>query len=194
VSEQPAAEGTVSPDGQFVWDGSQWRPIARWTWRPTSWSRPLQYSVAAYLLLYGAYQALSPFVFAAQIRSQIRRQAESSPGVDPAAVGQMVDVAITVGIVTAVLIGAILVLFGILSAVRRITWVFYADLVLLALFGAVGSAGSVIGLALRAAAPDQVQASLGVAFPLVGLVLFVCALVARLRSGVWAGRRVPVPA
>lgn len=194
MSEQEARVGVVSPDGQFVWDGSQWRPIARWGWTPTSWTRPLQYAVAAYLLLYGVYEALAPFAFAAQIRSQIRQQAESSPNVDPATVDQLVNISVTVGIATGVVIGGLLVLFGILSAVRRITWVFYADLVLLALFGALGSLGSLVGLALKAAASNPVQASLGVAFALVGLALFVWVLVARLRRGVWGCRRAPVVA
>src|SRR5579864_9729797 len=62
---------TISHDGRSRWDGQRWVPLQgvayapaaghRTSRRPTSWTRPLQYVIAAYYALAGLYAVTLPF-------------------------------------------------------------------------------------------------------------------------------------
>jgi len=191
MSDQPQVGG-ISPDGQFVWDGTQWNPIARWIWAPTDWTRPLQYAIGAYLLVVAVFEGLSPFLFAAAVRAAALKSLQANSSIDKSQYDQLVNISVTVSTVTLLVFAAIFGVLGVMTALRRWSWLFYVDLVILGLQGVFGTLGGVVGLATGSGSGAQEVA--GLAFSVVALILFAWALLARIQRGVWAGRRAPAPA
>lgn len=192
MSDQTQA-GTLSPDGQFVWNGAEWTPVTGWVWAPTDWTRPLQYAIGAYLLVVGAFEALSPFLFADTIRAAALRSLQSNSSIDKSQYDQLLSVSVTVSTVTLLVFAAVFGVLGVMTVLRRWSWLFYVDLVLLGLQGVFGTLGGVLGMATGSAA-GGLQAIAGLAFSVIALALFVWGLVGRIQRGVWAGRRAPVTA
>src|SRR5260221_5484699 len=93
---------TLSPDGRWRWNGSAWVPVAATgatafapypsyqqvaPRRPTPWTKPMQYAVAAWYALSGLY-ALSPSFSMSGTMSQlinqsIQRSTAQNPEVSP---------------------------------------------------------------------------------------------------------------
>jgi hypothetical protein len=177
--------GARSSDGQFRWDGQQWVPIVGA--EATSWTRPLQLATAAWFLLAGVLSAISTVVNLDVARTAARTQLETN-GMSGPQLEQAVNLGIAFGVaVTVVLLALYLVTaFG---SFRGWTWAFWVALVLLALaslFAIFGLIGLVAG-SNSAVSPGW--AWLGEGVQLLGLALFVWALVSLIRFGAWARRR-----
>ncbi|GAC1614502.1 MAG: hypothetical protein NVS9B1_23980 [Candidatus Dormibacteraceae bacterium] len=188
----PPALGDVSPDRQFLWDGTQWKPITGNRWIPTDWTRPMQLAAGAYLALAGLYSIVSVLVFASVFRDAILKQAQKNPSLTSDQVNQAVSIGIGVATGVAVFLGVIYLALAVASVARRWTWVFYVDLVLF-LLGAIGIVSSLTSIA-DPAASGQPQAAIyiGLVFGIAAVGLFAWLLIARIQRGVWACRKAPV--
>ncbi|HEY1456278.1 MAG TPA: hypothetical protein VGG31_07260 [Candidatus Dormibacteraeota bacterium] len=138
----------VSPDGRFRWDGRAWVAVqgafhppgadARPARRPTSWTRPLQYVVAAYIGISGLYTLTLPFwmggVMTQAINQGIQRQESLNPTVSPPPAGFTDTMSSVMGGVLwfSAVVGFAICVFAVVAVTRRWTWAFY---VLLVLFG-----------------------------------------------------------
>ncbi len=192
---QMPQSGEVSPDGQFMWDGATWRPITGYRWEPTEWTRPMQAAVGAFFLINGIWTALVPFAFAAAIRENTIRQVQrQNPSLTPDQSSQAIDIGLAFVEGFAVFLAVLFVLIGVFSLLRRWSWLFYVDLVILGLgiFGVLSGITSIANPS--AAAVPAFAAFIGLALSLVGLGLAVWMLVARIQRGVWAARKSPVVA
>ncbi|TMD09393.1 MAG: hypothetical protein E6J02_03080 [Chloroflexi bacterium] len=194
TSQMPQS-GQVSPDGQFMWDGATWRPITGYRWEPTDWTRPMQASVAAVFIVNGIWEIVVAFGFAAAIReSAVRQIQRSNPNLTPDQTSQALNVGLAFTEGFMVFLAVLFVLIGVLSLVRRWSWLFYVDLVILGL-GIFSVLSGITSLARPAAAALPVFATLiGLALSVVGVGLAVWMLVARIQRGVWAARKSPVVA
>ncbi len=206
-------QSTLSHDGRTRWNGSEWVPVQGLgpgfapssyppTGRvPTSWTRPLQYTVAAWYALAAIYALSLPFWMSGtmtQVMNQaIQRQQEQNPTASPLPT----DFATTMGsLMTGVLwvaavIGVVICAVFIIGALRRWIWIYYVVLVLLGL-GAISLPLDLI----NAAGGSSMAAASGFSMPswyyLVGLLtaipgtaLFVWMVVALARRGPWAMSR-----
>jgi hypothetical protein len=179
--------GQISPDGQFRWDGQQWAPLARGYREPTSWTRPMQLAIAAYLVLSAVYSLVSTALFlnAAAIEKAIRSSNASVPSDQ---VQQAVTLALVVGWVFAVVIAAVSVLFAIGSYLGW-RWAFWASLVWLGL-NSIGVLTNLGSLANASTQPQPVAVIAGsLVLSLIALALFIWLVVAAVRYGPWAMRK-----
>ena len=140
---------TLSPDGRYRWNGSSWvpnsylattytppQPARR---EPTSWTRPLQYAVAAWYALTALLALSFPFwmtgMMAQIVNASIRRQQQLNPNATPPppgfydALNSMMTTMLWVGVVFAFAIAIVMIA----GALNRWTWTFYVVLVLLGL-------------------------------------------------------------
>ncbi len=147
---------TLSPDGRSRWDGSRWVPVQAMPAPamyqpvpfpvqqkparvPTSWTRPLQYTVAGAFAVWGLYSISVPFWMSGAMDSYMRqialRQAQQAPQVypDPNQYANMMSSLGTVSLVTGVVIGAAIAIVVVVGALKRWTWLFWVVLGLLAL-------------------------------------------------------------
>jgi hypothetical protein len=189
VGQQAPSLGQVSPDGQSIWDGSQWNPITAFRWEPTETTRRMQLLAGGYLVLAGLINPSLTYLFQSYVRQVLEKSLQQNPSVTPDQMTQIVDLSVTGGLVVAVAFGAIYAVFGILTLLRRWGWLFYADLVILGL-GGLGVFSGLFGLARGTGGP------LGLVIPnlvlaAAALALFTWMLVVRIRGSVWAGRKVP---
>ncbi|HSP20343.1 MAG TPA: hypothetical protein VLQ79_12555 [Myxococcaceae bacterium] len=190
MGQQAPSQGEVSPDGQFVWDGRQWNPITAFRWEPTETTRRMQLVVGGYLLVAGLLTVLLSFFAESYVRQATARSIrDQSPALTAEQVKSILDFALLLGVAIAVLVGLILVTFGIMTLLRRWDWLFYADLVVLGL-GGRGVFTGIFGLARGGAGP------VGLAIPNLvlsagELALFLWLLVSRLQGSIWGARRVP---
>lgn len=218
----------VSPDGMYYWDGQSWVSTLsadgrhRWNgtaWvamegqpyiaapsyamgtarRPTSWTRPLQFSVAAWYVWSILYSLALPFWmmqgFATQFTNQfIATREAQSPDLAPPPPGfvdQMntaAQIGIWVGI--AILIAVYIVL--IVGAWRRWTWIFYTVLVLLGL-SALFLPVDLFDAVARVRSTVQLSSSVYVVSFVTGLpgvALVAWMLIALVTRGPWAMKRV----
>ena len=208
---------TLSHDGRHRWNGTAWVPVAGYTpaagfgsapasnlREPTSWTRPLQYAVIAYYSLTGLYGALSPLFLYGSMRdylhsvaAQSAQQAQqSNPGASPPPdltpfFDAMLPWILGVSAVFAVAIAAVVII----GALNRWRWLYYVLLVFLGL-GVLGlpftilSATGVTATAARVPSPIGGTGWVSVGFSILGAALFVWMLVALIRRGPWAMRRV----
>ena len=151
---------TLSPDGRFRWDGSAWVPVgqsyapggayqqaARAPRVPTSWTRPLQYTVVAWYVIQALYSLSVPLwmgPFLSQAMNQSMQQSfERQQRLHPAATPPPAEltnaiVSMTTGFLwVGALFGLAICLLAIVGSLRRWTWVYYAVLVLSG-FGILG--------------------------------------------------------
>jgi hypothetical protein len=201
---------TLSPDGKWRWNGISWVPMTGIvvpaypyyhqpaTVRvPTSWTRPMQYAVAAWYGLAALYALSLPFwmsgVMAQMFNQSIQRQVELNPNVSPPPpdfVNTMTSVMAGV-LWIAALIGVGISVVIIVGALKRWTWMFYVVMVLLGLgaislpfnlFSAVsGSTSSLTTFNM----PSSIT-WLSVATAIPDAALFVWLLIAAIRYGPWA--------
>ena len=225
----------LSPDGMYYWDGSQWvstlshdgrsrwngtswiptgqaygpagyQPPGRVTREATSWTQPLQLTVAVFYALQGVYALTLPFWMGGpmtqamnqSIEQSIQRQQQLNPSVSPppaefvnamsSFMGGILWVAAVFGVAVAVV--------AVIGALKRWTWVFYVVLVFLGLgaislpLNLVNAAG---GGALNGASGFTMPSWtywVGLAVSIPGTALFVWMLVALIKRGPWAMRKV----
>jgi hypothetical protein len=205
---------TVSPDGRFHWDGSAWiptgqaypaatyQPVDRPQRVPTSWTKPLQYSVEGWYVWSALYTLASPLwmggLMSQAMTQGLERQQRLNPQATPPPSGfiDMMTTFITFGLWITVVIYAAIFAVAVVGAWKRWTWVYYVVLVLLGLttlllpvdlfyvFGA-GSMAAAFGFA--------VPGGLYLVSFLTGIpaaALFIWMLVALVKRGPWGMRRV----
>ncbi|HEV3102229.1 MAG TPA: hypothetical protein VG426_07795 [Candidatus Dormibacteraeota bacterium] len=210
---------TLSPDGRWRWNGSAWVPVTGMVAPvpgyqyyqqsapsrvPTPWTRPMQYTVAAWYVLSGLYALSLPFwmsSYIGQIMTQtFQRQVALNPDVSPpppdviTGVTNLMTGTLWVGAIIGVAICAVIVI----GALQRWTWMFYVVLVLLGL----GTVGLPLNLATAARGSSVMNfynfpswftwISIGVGIPTAAL--FVWMLIGVIRYGPWAMARAPWPA
>jgi len=146
----------------------------------------MQALAGAFLLLAGAYQVVAtlfawPAVKEAALRAiQLQRL--------PAAQEQeAAALAADFGVAIGLLAGAVLLLLGVLSLARRWAWIFYADLVVLAISAAAVVTG-IVGLVRGEGIAALFQLLVGA----VAAALFIWMLSAGIDVGPWACRKAAV--
>jgi hypothetical protein len=213
----------VSPDGRFRWNGSQWIPMPALPGVayspgpiyaqpahpqpaavrvPTSWTRPLQYAVAAWFAM-GAVITLSlPFwmsgVMNQIVAQSIQRQQQLDPTAPPLPAGfaDSMSTLMTGILWLSVLVGLALYGAGVVGALRRWTWLYYVVLVWLGL-GVLSlplnvvnalTGGSALTSAMTASSGFSMPAGIywmGIISSVPGSALFVWMLVAIVKRGPW---------
>ena len=201
---------TLSPDGRFRWNGTAWVPAVqmprgpdkqpRTVREPTSWTRPQQLAVIGWYAFSALYTLTIPLWmggFISQVMDQVVRQQEatSSEPLPPGFTDTLTTVMTTMFWGSAI-VGVVLCVVAIIGTWRRWTWIFYVILVFLA-FGAFGLPIDVInafgGGSANAAEGFSLPtwtAWVGIATSLVSGGLAVWMLIAAIRYGPWAMRRV----
>ncbi|MHB8587799.1 MAG: hypothetical protein ACYDA0_02975 [Candidatus Dormibacteraceae bacterium] len=205
---------TLSHDGRSRWNGTTWistgaayGPVpsqqpGRILREPTSWTRPLQIAVAALYAVQGVYALTIPFWMSGPIaqamNQSIRRQQQLYPAATPPpadftnAMTSLVGGALWVAAVFGVAIAVV----AVIGALNRWTWIYYVVLVFLGL-GAISLPLNVVnavgGSAITGASGFTMPSltywiGLGLAIP--GTALFVWMLVALVKRGPWAMRKV----
>jgi hypothetical protein len=203
---------TLSPDGRQRWNGSGWEPVsgafapahaqARPPLRePTSWTRPLQYAVIARYAAAGIYGLFLPFwlgPYMSQVMQQsIQRQQQAYPPDEtpPPGFTDMMNAVMAGSLWVGTIIGLTLTVIVIVAAMKRWTWAYYAILALIG-FTLLGTVFNLINLVTGGALtahqpqPPQITRAVGDAFGVIDTVLFVWMLVALVRRGPWAMRRI----
>lgn len=219
----------VSPDGMYYWDGQTWVSTLsndgrhRWTgtaWvpvsgqpfiaaagavgaarQPTSWTRPLQYAVAAWYVWSAIFSLTLP-VWMNGLMTQILNQSIANQEalhpdqpLPPAGFAATMQNAATVGIWIGV--GILVAIYAVpfIGALRRWTWIYYVVLVLLglsALFLPVDLFDAAMGQRLSASSFAMPSWFYVVNFVtgLPGAALFAWMLIAMITRGPWAMKRV----
>ena len=208
-----AWQSTLSADGRFRWDGSKWTPVSSMAAtsyglvappqrEPTSWTRPIQYSVIGWYVWSIIWVLATPLLLGGMmsgiVNQSFQRQQRLNPEVSPppaAFYDAMTSFASAALWVTAVLYSAAFVVI-IVGAWKRWTWMYYVVLVLLgltAILAPINLVSFFFGSAVSRAfggltTPSWVS---GIAFitSLPAIALFVWMLVALIRRGPWAMRR-----
>jgi hypothetical protein len=197
---------TLSPDGRHRWDGTQWvatggpvylahQPVRR---EPTPWTRPLQIAIVAWYSLAAAFALVSPLWLGSFMSDYMRRafaqQQAANPSVEPpppAFLDAMTQMTTWIVWIT-VFIGIAIAVVAIVGAVKRWAWTYYAILALLGLgllslpVNAVNFASGQMQLA---GFPAWIYVE-SVVSAVVSALLFVWMLIAQVRFGPWAMRRV----
>lgn len=175
-----------------MWDGTAWRPIMGSTWQPTEWTRPMQTGVAAYWAVAGLFTILTPILFGQAIKDAALRQMQSqNPNLTGDQQQQALNLGLSFAFVLAVVFGLLYLALALLSYLRRFTWVFYVDLVLLGI-SAIGVVTDLISLGNRNNTQPALATGIGFVLSLVALGLFIWLLMARIQRGVWACRKMPL--
>jgi hypothetical protein len=205
---------TLSADGRHRWNGTAWVPMegqpyiaapsyAMGTARqPTSWTRPLQYAVTAWYVWSAAYILSTPFWMGgmmSQIMNQsFQRQEQLNPNVTPPPPGftdmmsNITSISLWFTAVVYVAIFAVIVV----GALKRWTWMFYVVLVLLGISALllpadlvyVFTGGRVVGFQGLTVPTTMYLVSFFTGIP--GAALFVWMLIALIKRGPWAMKRV----
>lgn len=171
----------------------------------TSWTRPLQYAVGGVAVIYGIWYAAFPFWETGALNEYMRqaalRQVAANPQLypDPSAYADtMVNVS-TVAFAAVAILGVAVAVLVLIGTIRRWTWIYYAVLGLAGL-ASLGLPFSVAG-ELGVSQPNTpfgpsftgsllVAQWFGLALGFVSLALGVWMLVALIRRGPWAMRKV----
>lgn len=204
---------TLSPDGRFRWNGAAWEAVPpsalapgfyqapRTVREPTSWTQPLQAAVIVRYVAVAIYGALSPLwlgQYMSQVMQQsIQRQQQNYPPGEappPAFIDMMTSIMNTT-LWFSVAIGLLIAVVAVVATIRRWTWAYYVILILVGftLFSTViNSINLVSGGALTATQPQppEVARIAAYVFGVVDTVLFVWMLVALVKRGPWAMRRI----
>lgn len=204
---------TLSPDGRSRWTGTAWVPAAhsyvppayqvgRTSREPTSWTRPLQLAIAGWYVLEGVYALSLPFwmggPMSQAMNQSIQRQQQLYPTVSPPPV-EFTNVMTSMmgGILwVSALFGLAIAIVVVIGALNRWTWMYYVVLFLLGL-GAISLPVDVVdalgGSAVSAASGFSLPAWtywLGLASAIPSTALFIWMLVALVKRGPWAMRKV----
>jgi hypothetical protein len=160
----------------------------------TGWTKPLQYSVAAWYLLQAIYAIALPFVMAGAMadyfKQVVQRQAELNPNTapPPADLLSTMTTVMTWGLGVGAAIGVAIAVVAIIGALRRWTWVFYAVLVLLGLQTVSFPFTVISAFATSSLNPVKLPVELtasSVALGIPAVALFVWMLIAAIRRGPW---------
>jgi hypothetical protein len=195
----------VSPDGLWRYDGQSWVPSgflpprpAKPVREPTRWTRPLQAAVIGWQVL-GLVIGLAltvfvlPSFFAQAIAQQPAAPATTPAGGEGQAQAlQAVAVLVPVFLVFGLAVGGAIALVVAIGVLKRWTWLFWT-LAVLYLLGALGAIQN--GVQLVAPSPAGLQLPAwyylyGLCSGLVQAGLAAAMLVAGIRIGPWACRRV----
>jgi hypothetical protein len=187
MSTSSPQAGQISPDGQFRWDGQQWVPLAAGYREPTSWTRPLRLTVAAYLVVNVIYSLVGAALYlnAASVERAIRASGNQVPTDQ---IQQAVQISVVVGWVFVLVLTGVSIVLAVGSYLGW-RWAFWVTLVWLGLnsIGVISNAGS---LANASSQPQPVAIIAGsLLLSLVALALFIWMLVAAIRYGPWAMRK-----
>ncbi|HEV2414104.1 MAG TPA: hypothetical protein VGX27_04805 [Candidatus Dormibacteraeota bacterium] len=204
---------TLSPDGRFRWNGAAWEPVQSSALAPgfypaprtvreaTSWTQPLQLVVIIRYVLTGIYGLLLPFWATGYVtqamQQSIERQRQTYPpgaGPPPGFTDLMTSVMTTslwIGVIISVLISVV----AVVAAARRWVWAYYVILVLLGLtlFSTVINLINLVSGGALTANQVQPPEAARIATYVSGVVdaaLFVWMLVALVKRGPWAMRKV----
>ncbi|HEY0830480.1 MAG TPA: hypothetical protein VGE99_05005 [Candidatus Dormibacteraeota bacterium] len=205
---------TLSPDGRSRWNGTTWvatghafgpnpyQATGRTLREPTSWTRPLQLAVAGWYVLEGLYALSLPFwmggPMSQAINQSIQRQQQLYPTVSPPPVEFTNAMTSMMGGIlwVSALFGLVIAIVVVVGALQRWTWMYYVVLVLLG-FGAISLPVDVVdalgGSAVSAASGFSLPAWtywLGLASAIPSTALFIWMLVALVKRGPWAMRKV----
>jgi hypothetical protein len=205
---------TLSHDGRFRWNGSTWVPTGqvagattyqqpgRPLRQPTSWTRPLQYSVAGWYALQAVYALALPFwmtgPMAQAMTEGLRRQQQLYPTVSPPPVEFTSAMTSILGGVLWVgaLFGLAISLVAIVGALNRWAWTYYVVLVLLGLSAIslpINLINAFSGSAISAASGFSLPSWtywLGLVLAIPAAALFIWMLVALIKRGPWAMAKV----
>ena len=208
---------TLSPDGRSRWDGGRWVPVQQApvsaTYQPvpfpvhqkparvpTSWTRPLQYAVAAAFAVWGLYSISIPFWMSGAMDAYMRqvalRQAQQAPELypNPNQYADMMSGIATASLVIGVVIGAGIAIVVVIGALKRWAWLYWVALALLALqvaglpFQLANAFGAFSGLTPGLSLPPAVS-WFSVVAGLAAAALAAWMVVAALTRGPWAMRR-----
>jgi hypothetical protein len=205
---------TLAHDGRSRWNGTAWVPTSqaygasafqapgRTVREPTSWTRPLQLAIAGWYVLQAVYALSLPFWMGGSITQAVNQSFQRQEAMNPTATPPPADFMnvmssfVSGALWVAAVFGLIIAAIAVVGALKRWTWVFYAVLVLLG-FGAISlpldlvnaAGGSAISSASGFSLPSWTYwLSLAVAIP--GTALFIWMLVALVKRGPWAMRKV----
>jgi hypothetical protein len=214
---------TLSADGRTRWNGTEWvaagKVIGTTTFQPpphkkrqaTSWTRPLQYTVAGFYSLQAVYSLSLPFwmggpMGAAMTQSMdqgMQRQQQLNPAVSPPpaaltdAMSSMMTAVLVVALWLAAVFGVVIGVVAIVGALKRWSWTYYVVLVLLG-FSALALPVNLLSLVSGSARSAMGGVSmpswtydLATAVGIPATALFVWMLVALVKRGPWAMRKVP---
>jgi hypothetical protein len=205
---------TLSHDGRTRWNGTAWVPTGqvygaatyqapgRVVREPTSWTRPLQLAVAGWYALQGIYALSLPFWMSGPItqaiNQSIQRQEQLNPSASPPPAEFISTVTSMVGgfLWVGALFGVVIAVVAVVGALSRWTWVYYVVLVFLGL-GAISLPLDVVnalgGSAISSASGFTMPAwtyTFGLLSAIPTTALFVWMLVALVKRGPWAMRKV----
>ena len=187
MTTQTPKVGDVSADGAFRWDGSEWALLARGQREATPWTLPMQRIVAGFFVVYAAISLVTNLLFVTEAALE-RTLRASGTQLDPDQVRSAASLGYVLGWITLAII-AVAVLALAAGSVRGLRWVFWLDLVALALIsiGLVTNTLALAGSAAQTLPPAVIAFDLLVS--LVALGLLVWGVVAAVRFGPWAMRR-----
>ena len=198
--------GTLSPDGLHRWNGRQWVPTGGPVYlrpqtvrrEPTPWTRPLRIAVVALYAYQGVFALLTPYLLggriAALMRGNLERQQAANPGARPLPPGfesTMTQVGVWI-VWIATIVGLVIAIIAIVGAIRGWTWAYYAILVVIGL-SFIGLPADIANFVNGRVAISDLPAWLyaaGFVNYLLTAALFVWMLIAQIRYGPWAMRRV----
>jgi ABC-type Fe3+ transport system permease subunit len=167
-------------------------PAARPAREASQWTEPLQAAVAAFFFVSAVVNVVIVVAFSdlyrgyyLQVYQQARLPADQ--------VGTNAEGSLTVVTVITVAVAVVYLLLAAMSMLRRHTWIFIVDMVVLFLAGAPSLVGGVLNLVSPShSALPQVFGLTQLMLALVALSLFILMLGLSLRYGAWAQRR-PAP-
>lgn len=193
---------TLSPDRRFRWDGSSWVPVASAPLQfapqptvrePTSWTRPLQYAVAAWYGISALISLSLPFWMSGQM-SQMMQASFTAQNEQPPPLGffDAINTMMTIILWVAAVFGIALAVLFIIGALKRWAWAYYVVLIFLGL-GVVSGPVNLIQFATAKstyayAVPTSIYI-LGFASWVPATALFVVMLIALIKRGPWGMRK-----
>lgn len=207
---------TLSADGRHRWNGTEWVPLATGAEShhghasaragarvATSWTRPMQYAVAAWYGVQALWVASLPFWYISTMTrfadEMNRRNQQLSAGFPTPPPDPMLNNQMTVVFYFVIAVGLAIALAAILVTAWRQIWAFYAILALLGLEATwlgLGTLGSLaISVAVTAAGglsvgPPAWMVWIQLGFGVISAGLFAWMLVAMFQRGPWAMTRV----
>ena len=197
---------TVSPDGRHRWNGTEWIAMGGPVYLapqaarrvPTSWTQPLRIAVIAWYALGAVLALVSPLwlsgFMSGYMRQVFEQQAAANPSVEPPppafydAMTQMMTWVLWIS----ALIGIAIAVIAIIGAIKRWAWAYYTILALLGL-GLLSLPLNAVNLAsgrmTTTGLPPWFYAE-AIVSGVLSAALFVWMLIAQIRFGPWAMRRV----
>jgi hypothetical protein len=189
VSQQAPTPRPVSPDRDSTSNGDRTQ-TAGYRWGPTDTTHRMQLLAGGYLLAAGLLTALLSLSAERYVRQATEKSIrDQNPDLTASQVKALADFDLTLAVAIVVVLGLILVAFGVMTLLRDWGWLFYADLAICGLSG-LGVFTGIFGLARGAAGPP------GLAIPsfilsAAGLALFIWMLETRVQGSVWGARKAP---